>query len=225
MSKQQEGTTMVGSGDESNVIEQQYPQEKYKGILIFGPPGSGKGTQSDFLVKVTGDVHVSTGEIFRSLSSDTQGGILYNRYAEKGRLIPDEATIHIWHEYVLSLKAAGMFDPRKQFLLLDGIPRTIHQAEMLDKYVDVVAIIALSVEDKGSLIMRMRDRAIKEGRNDDKDLSVLRERFEIYERDTKTLLSHYPSDIIHTVDAAKKPLGVFRDILVQLVDVLETSRI
>ena len=191
-----------------------------KVVLIFGPPGAGKGTLGKFLSSAGNHFHLSSGDIFRGLSPESPAGKLYHTYAGKGLLLPDEVTIKIWHHYVHGLIATNRYFPEQQLLLLDGIPRTLRQADLLDRHIQTVGIIVLEVEDKKKLIKRIQRRALIEKRTDDLDESTLKTRMEIYEKDTAKLLSHYPPHLFSRFNAAQKPLEVLRDVLVSLSEVL-----
>lgn len=194
--------------------------EKYQSILVFGPPGSGKGTQGKFLSSAGNHFHLSSGDIFRGLSPESPAGHLYHSYAGKGMLVPDEVTIEIWNNYVMGLIATNQYFPKEQLLLLDGIPRTRKQAEMLERYVTVKKIILLEAPNKNILIQRLKRRALIEKRQDDRDEIVLEKRIEIYESETVPVLQFYHQDLISRFNAEQKPLEVLRDILVSLCDLL-----
>lgn len=194
--------------------------ESYHSILIFGPPGSGKGTLSKFLSSAGNHFHLSSGDIFRKLSLESPAGQLYHRYASKGLLLPDEVTIEIWHHYVSGLIATNCYFPTQQLLLLDGIPRTLRQADLLDQYVKIEHIIVLDMPNIEGLIKRMQRRAMIEKRMDDMDPEVLKKRMEIYQKDTIKLLEHYPKEIQSVFNADQKPLEVLRDVLIKLTSIL-----
>jgi adenylate kinase len=194
--------------------------QPFRSILIFGPPGAGKGTLGKFLSTAGNHFHLSSGDIFRGLDPETPTGRLYHTYASKGHLVPDEVTVEIWRQYVSGLIATNKYFPNKQFLLLDGIPRTPKQAEMFEQYIDVAHIIVLEMESVEPLITRMKKRALIEKRADDADEQVLRTRMNVYEKDTKSLLAYYPKHLISRFNADQKPLEVLRDVLVKLSNVL-----
>ena len=194
--------------------------EKFRSVLIFGPPGSGKGTQGKFLSSAGNHYHLSSGDVFRGLSPESPAGELYHRYAGKGELLPDDVTIEIWHHYVMGLIATNKYFPKEQLLLLDGIPRTAKQAEILDKYITVEKIILLEAKEKDVLVGRLKRRALIEKRLDDGDEEILRRRMEIYEQETAPLLAHYPEGCIARFNAEQRPLEVLRDILISLTDIL-----
>jgi len=191
-----------------------------RAVLVFGPPGSGKGTLGKFLSSAGNHFHLSSGDIFRGLSPESPAGKLYHNYAGKGLLLPDEVTIQIWHHYVHGLIATNLYFPEQQLLLLDGVPRTLRQADLLDRYIRIEGIIVLEMQESEELIKRIQRRALIEKRTDDMDPHVLKTRMEVYERDTLKLLKHYPAELLSRFDAGQKPLEVLRDVLIGLSDLL-----
>ncbi|MBF5059626.1 adenylate kinase family protein [Candidatus Neptunochlamydia vexilliferae] len=194
--------------------------EKFQAVLIFGPPGSGKGTQGKFLSSAGNHFHLSSGDVFRGLSPESPAGKLYHSYAGKGELLPDNVTVEIWHHYVMGLIATNQYFPKEQLLLLDGIPRTVKQAEILERYTVIKKIILLEAKDSNVLVQRLKRRALIEKRHDDRDEGVLKKRMEIYEKETFPLLEHYDEKLIARFNAELRPLEVLRDILVSLCDLL-----
>lgn len=192
----------------------------FRSVLIFGPPGSGKGTLGKFLSSAGNHFHLSSGDIFRSLSPESPAGKLYHNYAGKGLLLPDEVTIQIWHHYVHGLIATNRYFPEQQLLLLDGIPRTLRQVDLLKKHIQVEKIIVLQVSSHDELVKRIQRRALIEKRTDDMDSQVLHTRMEVYEHDTSKVLNHYPDKLLARFNASQKPLKVLRDVLVGLSDLL-----
>ncbi len=192
----------------------------YKSILIYGPPGVGKGTVCKGLSISDSVVHVSTGEIFRGLDQNSKIGKLVKSYLEKGNLIPDDITIDNWCEFVQNKIKAKEYIPSKQYLLLDGIPRTLKQASLLERYIKVEYVIVLEIKDISKLIDRMKKRALIENRIDDLNETVLENRIKIYLNDTVKLLKHYPENIIFYFNSDQKKLEVIRDVLIKFASIL-----
>ncbi|MCH9633667.1 MAG: adenylate kinase [Chlamydiae bacterium] len=193
---------------------------KFKSILLYGPPGSGKGTLGKFLSSVGSHFHLSSGDIFRRLPIDSPAGKIVHQYISKGLLVPDEVTIKIWHYYMSGLIATNHYYPQQQLLLLDGIPRTETQVEILKKYIDVQKIILLDVKQEGDLFKRLQKRALIEKRLDDQNPDVFKTRMDLYMKETTKILKSYPSDLVAEFSADQKPLEVLRDVLVRLCDLL-----
>jgi adenylate kinase len=198
-----------------------HPYEgKFSSILLFGPPGAGKGTLGKFLSSAGTQFHLSSGDIFRSLPANSPAGKLYYSYASKGLLLPDMETIEIWKYYVQGLIATNVFYPETQDLLLDGIPRTPEQAEMLQSYINVRHVIVLEISNAKELLKRMQNRLRLEGKIHNFDTEVLKTRLEIYELSIHKILERYPKHLISMVDGGQKPLEVLRDVLVRLSHLL-----
>lgn len=157
---------------------------------------------------------------FRGLSPESAAGKLFHKYASRGHLLPDEVTSKIWHHFVHGLISTNRYFPKEQLLLLDGIPRTKGQAEHLDQFLKVERIILLESKDPEVFIQRLLRRGMIERRLDDKDRDVLRTRMEVYEKETKEVLSCYPQAIVSRFNADQRPLEVLRDILLDLSDLL-----
>ncbi len=187
--------------------------KKYRAILLFGPPGAGKGTQGKILGQIPNFVHFSSGDAFRSLRVDSPLGRVFVEYASKGMLVPDQPTIELWSHSVQGLIANGRFDPEADSLVLDGIPRNPNQARIMNDFIDVKAIFNLFCPVLDKLVMRLQRRALKENRLDDANVEVIRQRLEVYRRDTRAVLDCYPEQLIHQIDATQEPLLVLMDIL------------
>ena len=104
------------------------PAERYKAILLIGPPGSGKGTQGRILSAIPGFFHSATGDIFRSLDLNSEAGRIAWQYSSRGELVPDEFTINVWNQYIRGMELINQFHPESELLVLDGVPRSVKQA-------------------------------------------------------------------------------------------------
>lgn len=191
----------------------------YRTILLFGAPGAGKGTQGKILGTIPNVFHCACGEVFRSLKADSPVGRIFLDYSSRGDLVPDGPTVKLWHHFIESCIQSGRFHPQQDTLVLDGIPRNAHQADMLRDTLDVVAIFYLRCKRVDALVERIQRRALKENRLDDANLDVIRSRLETYEKETRPVLEFYPKQVIHNIDAGQNSAKVLFDILKHLVKV------
>ena len=185
---------------------------KYRTVLIFGAPGTGKGTQGKILNQIPGLVHVACGEVLRSLDLNTKLGKVFLEYSSKGEFVPDDIAIQLWRDYIDNLVRDKQFKPAADYLVLDGIPRNLPQARAMDDHIDVRQIIYLRCHDPEVLVNRMKGRAHQEKRFDDVNEKVIRHRLEEYEAQTAPTLSYYPLDRIQEIDATNTPVGVLSEI-------------
>lgn len=174
---------------------------KYRTILLFGPPGSGKGTQGRILGSIPGYFHISCGDLFRKVPPESEQGQRFQGYVKAGQLVPDAETCRFWGDYVEQSRVAGRFNPAEDTLVLDGIPRTVGQARLLTEVIEVLAVLYLTCPRQDKLIERMKKRAVQEGRSDDGSEEVIRRRMAIFERDTRPVLDHYGPNVLHAIDA------------------------
>lgn len=186
---------------------------KYRTILLFGAPGSGKGTQGKILGTVPHFFHCACGDVFRNLKPDTRLGKVFVKYSTEGKLVPDDFTVRLWRESIQASTRSGSFQPRTDILVLDGIPRNVPQARMLKETLEVKAMFWLRTEGFSSLIDRLRRRALKENRLDDLNIEVIRERLETYEKETRPVVDFYGRKLVRRIDAEKTPLEVCHSIL------------
>lgn len=158
-------------------------------IVLFGPPGAGKGTQSALLVDHFGFVHLSTGDIFRSnIKGGTELGQMAKTYLDNGKLVPDDVTIRMLED------SANAHQDAKGFIF-DGFPRTTAQAEALDRFLKakgqaISGMLALEVPEE-ELRTRLLKRAETSGRADDADPKVIQKRIDVYHEETAPVAKHY----------------------------------
>lgn len=160
-------------------------------IILFGPPGSGKGTQAERLIEKYNLFHISTGDLFRSeINQQTELGLRAKEFMDKGILVPDEITVGMLKNKVESSVNVKGF-------IYDGFPRTIPQAEALDKMLSsknqsISALLALHVDDD-EIVRRILNRGKNSGRSDDLDESIIRKRMDEYRLKTSTVYNYYDS--------------------------------
>lgn len=198
---------------------------KYRTILLFGAPGSGKGTQGKILGTVPRFFHCACGDVFRNLKPETSIGKVFVKYSSGGQLVPDDVTVRLWRESIANSTRVGTFHPKSDILVLDGIPRNAHQAKMLSETLDVKAMFWLQSKDFTTLVSRLQRRALKENRLDDLNIEVIRERLDTYERETRPVVDYYGKTLVRKINADKNPLEVCHSILgnIKRLDLLPTS--
>ncbi len=195
----------------------------YPSVLFFGCPGSGKGTQGVVIAQLPNMVHLAMGDIFRAMDKESEIGKEFLSYATKGQLVPDELTIRVFHQHVESCIESGEIDLSYHTLILDGIPRTTAQVELLSKMIDVKRVVHLMIDDHDALIARLMGRAKKSNRPDDADRSVIENRIRVYEQETLPVLESYPKKLIAKINADQPPLAVLRDVADSLVGFISTK--
>ena len=185
---------------------------RYITFLLIGAPGSGKETQGKVLGTVPRFFHCARGEVFRSLELRTPLGQKIIDYSRKGLLVPDDLTVELWRTKIQAQVLEGEFKPDIDALVLDGIPRNINQAKLIEELIDVKQVFHLSCPKYEELIRRLRKRAIKDNRLDDANEEVIRERLATYEEETKPVLEFY-SGLVTQIDALQPPVKVLQDVL------------
>jgi len=192
--------------------------ERYRTLLIFGAPGSGKGTQGRIIGNIPRFHYFSCGDAFRALDMRSPIGKKFMEYSSKGELVPDELTVELWKNRIDIHISSSLFKPDIDLLLLDGIPRNVHQAELLAPHIDVQGVLHLSCPNRTELARRIRKRALKENRFDDANEEVIKQRFKTYEDESRPILEHYGHDLVHQLDATQPPMKVLSDILHIVMD-------
>lgn len=186
-------------------------------IIIFGKPGSGKGTQADFLKNKYDLYHISTGDLFRkNITTETKLGLEAKSYLDNGDLVPDSVTIKMLENEVLLNKDVKGY-------IFDGFPRTLNQAESLDFFLESInhtinATIALDVSED-ELISRLLERGKITNRSDDQDVNKIKNRFNEYNNKTSILINFYKNqDKFYSVDGK----GSVDDITLRLFNLIDS---
>lgn len=187
-------------------------------IVLFGKPGSGKGTQANFIKNLYNLIHISTGDVFRyNISNNTDLGKMAKLYMDKGDLVPDHLTIKMLENEVnKNLNSNGF--------IFDGFPRTKNQAQILDKFLKnknlvISMTIALEVDDE-VLIKRLIERGKESGRVDDQDKAKIQNRFVEYNNKTSILIDYYSKQgKFHSVDG----LGNINEITERISNLIDNS--
>ncbi len=186
--------------------------KRYSAVLLFGFPGSGKGTQGEVLGHMPNMIHLAMGDIFRALDKSSDMGKEFLSYSTKGLLVPDEFTVRLWHNHVEGLRKEGCYDPDYHVLLLDGIPRTPAQVDLMKDLIEVQKILHLVIENDAAIISRLSARAKKSNRPDDADPDVIHKRIDVYRESTSPVLKSFGNGLIANINADQHPLLVLRDI-------------
>jgi adenylate kinase len=186
---------------------------KYKTLILFGAPGSGKGTQGKTLGTIPRFYHCPCGDVFRSIDTRSAVGKAFMEYSSRGELVPDDITVELWKEAIDNAVDAHKFKPDLDTLVLDGIPRNVNQAKLMSKMIDVEKVFHLSCPNRETLFFRLRKRALKDNRLDDANDQVIHRRLETYDQESKPVLQFYPRECVNVVDATQPPHKVLFDIL------------
>ncbi len=189
---------------------------KFRTILLFGAPGSGKGTQGKILGAIPNYYHFSCGDLFRNLTPDTELGKIFLEYSSRGQLVPDEPTIRLWQHTLHMAEQDGRFNRKTDTLILDGIPRNLQQAQMLQGLVKVRTVLYLCCTDMKKLVARLQRRALRENRLDDANIKVIRQRLHTYEHETRPVLEFYGENLVRKIDSTQSPTSVLSEILALL---------
>lgn len=185
-------------------------------LILFGPPGSGKGTQAKKLAEKYDILHISTGDLFRKeIGEKSELGLLAMDYMNKGELVPNEVTIGM-------LKSALERHGSTFGVIYDGFPRTVDQARALDVLLEeeqdeIDLLISLKVDDD-EIINRLLQRGISDGRTDDQDEEIIRDRIEVYKKETQPVYAYYDAqDSAVTING----MGSIDDIFQRITDIID----
>ncbi len=179
-----------------------------RAILLFGYPGSGKGTQGRILSALPGFHHVAMGDILRGLTPAHPMYQAVHDVIRQGNLVSDEMVMDLFAHHVQELKL-----PSTDFLVVDGVPRNRKQVDLLNHNVVVIKIFKLSIYDERILIDRLRKRAHAQNRADDASEEVIQHRLAVYRRETETCITAYPGTILTRIQANQPVFDVHLDII------------
>ena len=191
--------------------------DRYRTYLIFGAPGSGKGTQGKTLGTIPRFFHCACGDVFRSIDTRTELGKAFLEYSSKGLLVPDEVTLQLWKMRIVDRVRDHSFKPEIDALILDGIPRTVAQARLMVDVIDVRKVFHLVCPDRKALVARLKKRALKDNRLDDANEEVIRHRLETYDNESRPVLDYYGESLIKNIDAMQPPVMVLGEIIATIV--------
>ena len=197
---------------------------KFRTFLMFGAPGSGKGTQGTVLGTIPRFHHMACGDVFRSLDTRTALGQEFVNYSSLGKLVPDEVTVRLWRASINDRVKTHVFKPDIDFLVLDGIPRNVEQAFLMEQDIEVLQVFHLACPDRAELARRLRKRALKDNRFDDANEETIQRRIQTYEDESKPILDHYESGIyagrgiVTHVDASLPPAKVVHSVLTRIME-------
>jgi adenylate kinase len=187
-------------------------------LILFGPPGAGKGTQSAKLIEKYNLMHISTGDLFRKhLKEGTPLGQLAKGFMDKGNLVPDQVVIDMVDDKIRS-------SPGISGIIFDGFPRTIPQAEALDRLLDSkgapIKVLVELVVNEDELRKRLADRAIKENRPDDAKPEVIENRIKVYKAETMAVADYYKK---HNKYSSVIGVGVIDEIFTNICREIDSS--
>jgi adenylate kinase len=178
-------------------------------------------SQGAILGRIPGFFHVSIGDVLRALDVNSDVGRTFYEYSSRGELVPDSIIIELWKRNIQARQILTYYKPDSDVLVLDGIPRNVSQAELLEEHCRVLKVIHMVCHDEEAMIRRIRKRALKQNRPDDAREEVIRRRWDVYREQTQPVLDHYPQEIIAEASADAGPGTVLRNILRIAVPVQE----
>jgi adenylate kinase len=198
-------------------------RHRYRSIILFGMPGSGKGTQGAVLGQLPGFVHFSMGDIFRKIPRTGKFGREIEQYTARGSMVPDDLTERIFERQLNILEMQELLMPEQHTLVLGGLPRSYAQADRLASFIDVIQIFHLKIDDMTRAVERLKARALRENRLDDMSDEVIRRKLRTYHDETFKTLSYYPPELIFDVDADRSMIEVLCDIANRLAAITRSE--
>lgn len=185
--------------------------ERVPAFLLFGAPGSGKGTIGRALATLPGCTHCSSGDMIRGAIAESNGKSPHVLKVARGTLLSDASLFELFDDYLAAYRTCTMNEAAH--LVIDGIPRCRSQIELLEERVEVRGVFYLTCGDPRILVDRLRRRFAASGRSDDAHEAVMRERLRLFQAETLPLLDAYPHELVYKIDATQAPALVLRDIL------------
>ncbi|HEX2658865.1 MAG TPA: nucleoside monophosphate kinase [Polyangia bacterium] len=179
-----------------------------RAILLFGYPGSGKGTQGQILAALPGFHHVAMGDILRGLTAAHPLYAAIREQVSQGNLVSDELVMELFGSHLESLKLS-----KDDYVIVDGVPRNRKQVDLLNRIVDVIKIFKLSIYDESIVTERMRRRAVKQNRPDDASDAVIQHRLSVYRKETESCITAYPGPLLTRIQANQPVFDVHLDII------------
>jgi len=179
-----------------------------RAILLFGYPGSGKGTQGRILSALPGFHHIAMGDILRGLTPAHPMSEAVQQLVRQGNLVPDEMVMDLFAHHLIEL---GL--PASDFVIVDGLPRSRKQVDLLNRIVQVIKIFKLSIYDETVVVDRLRKRAHAQNRADDASDAVIQHRLTVYRRETESCITTYPGTILTRIQANQPVFDVHLDII------------
>jgi adenylate kinase len=194
-------------------------RHRYRSIILFGMPGSGKGTQGAVLGQLPDWIHISMGDIFRKIPRNGKFGREIEEYTSQGLMVPDDLTVRIFERHLNILEMQELIIPEQHILILDGLPRNYAQAERLSGFIDVMQIFHLQIKDTAKAMERLKARALRENRLDDMSEDVIHRRLQTYYDETFRTLSFYDTELIYDVEAGGRMIDVLCSIANRLAQI------
>jgi adenylate kinase len=195
-------------------------RRKYRSIILFGMPGSGKGTQGAVLGQLPGFVHFSMADMFHKLPRTGKFGREIERYTAQALPIPDDLVVRIFERQLNIIEMQELLLPEQHILILGGLPRTCAQAERLADFIDVLQVFHLEIVNMTRAMERLKARALRESRLDEMSDEVIRRKLRTYHEEASKTLTCYPSELIFEVDADRYMIDVLCDIANRLAVIL-----
>src|SRR5687768_7369455 len=187
-------------------------------IILLGLPGTDKSTLARALSALPEFVHFAAGQTLRATPPDSPLGRQVHPILKQGKLLPDDLVVRLWHDDIQSRIAAGHYDPHRQTLLLDGLPRSPGQAQLIRNHARNLRTIHLACDDESVLITRLLHRGQLHGRPDDADEHRIRDRLNLHRREVLPLLNLDPPNVSR-LNACRPAL----EVLIDLASILRTT--